>query len=50
MQFPYLYEISANRETVNTIGVASDYYAPLTGADLSAGRDPGLAKALALFE
>jgi carboxyl-terminal processing protease len=50
IQFPYRYEISANRETVNTIGVAPDYYAPRTGADLSAGRDPGLAKALALFE
>jgi carboxyl-terminal processing protease len=42
-------EIAANREDVNIIGVAPDHYAPLTAADLSAGRDPGLAKALELL-
>jgi carboxyl-terminal processing protease len=46
---PKYHEIAANKEIVNTIGVATDYYAPLTAADLSAGRDPGLAKAVELL-
>ena len=43
-----LHQTSANGEVVNRIGVAAHYLAPMTAQDLSAGRDPGLAKALAL--
>ncbi|MEU7867145.1 S41 family peptidase [Dactylosporangium sp. NPDC049140] len=49
LTLPSLREIGANREIVNTIGVAPDHMAPMTGADLSAGRDPGVAKALTLL-
>ncbi|WP_030913196.1 S41 family peptidase [Streptosporangium amethystogenes] len=47
---PKIHEIGANREVVNTIGVAPDHQAPTTSADLSAGRDPGVAKALTLLK
>jgi carboxyl-terminal processing protease len=47
---PKFYQIGANRETFNLIGVAPDYFAPVTAADLSAGRDPGLAKARQLLQ
>jgi carboxyl-terminal processing protease len=43
---PKYYDLAANGEIVNTIGVAPDHYAPMTAADLSADRDPGLAKAV----
>jgi carboxyl-terminal processing protease len=46
---PAFYQLGANREIYATIGVAADYYAPMTAADLSAGRDPGLAKAIDLL-
>jgi carboxyl-terminal processing protease len=46
---PKYHEIAANKEVVNRVGVAPDHYAPLTAADLSAGRDPGLAKAVSLL-
>jgi hypothetical protein len=35
--------------TDDTIGVAPDHQTPMTAADLSAGRDPGVAKALTLL-
>jgi carboxyl-terminal processing protease len=38
-----------NREIIDGIGVAVDHQAPMTAADLSAGRDPGVAKALSLL-
>lgn len=41
--------LGPDREIINGIGVAADYYVPLTAADLSAGRDPAVAKALALL-
>ncbi|SEF32297.1 carboxyl-terminal processing protease [Amycolatopsis pretoriensis] len=44
-----LHGFGANKELINTIGVAPDHIAPVTAADLSAGRDPGLAKAVALL-
>ncbi|GAA0821772.1 hypothetical protein GCM10009525_09130 [Streptosporangium amethystogenes subsp. fukuiense] len=47
---PRFHEIGANREVVNTIGVVPDHQAPTTSADLSAGRDPGVAKALTLLK
>jgi carboxyl-terminal processing protease len=46
---PAYYQIGAAHEFIDTIGVAPDYYAPLTAADLSAGRDAGLAKAIQLL-
>jgi carboxyl-terminal processing protease len=46
---PFLHELAANKEVIDTIGVAPDYAAPMTAADLSAGRDPGVAKALTLL-
>jgi carboxyl-terminal processing protease len=49
LSLPKFYQIGANKEIVNTIGVAPDYFAPMTAADLSAGRDPGLAKAQELL-
>lgn len=49
LMLPRFHEIGANREIVDTIGVAPDHYAPLTAADLSAGRDPGLAEAVSLL-
>jgi len=49
LTLPSQREIGANREIVNTIGAAPDHLAPMTAADLSAGRDPGVAKALTLL-
>jgi carboxyl-terminal processing protease len=46
---PALHALGADREIINGIGVAADYYVPLTAKDLSEGRDPALAKALALL-
>lgn len=50
IMLPKLHEIGANKEFVNTVGVAPDHLAPVTSADLSAGRDPGVEKALALLK
>jgi carboxyl-terminal processing protease len=49
LSLPKFHEIAANKEVINTVGVAPDYYAPTTAADLSAGRDPGLDKAVSLL-
>jgi carboxyl-terminal processing protease len=49
LMLPKYHEIAANKEVVNTIGVAPDYYAPTTATDLSSGRDPGLDKAVSLM-
>lgn len=49
LMLPKYHEIGANKEIVNTVGVAPDHYAPMTAADLSAGRDPGLDKAVSLL-
>ncbi|GAB3399107.1 S41 family peptidase [Flindersiella endophytica] len=49
LMLPKYHEIGANREIVNTIGVPPDHYAPTTAEDLSAGRDPALAKAISLL-
>jgi hypothetical protein len=48
-QLPKYHEIAANKEAIDTIGVAPDHFAPLTAADLSAGRDPGIAAARQLL-
>jgi len=42
-------ELSAHHELINGIGVAADYYIPLTAQDLSTGHDPDIAKALTLL-
>jgi len=46
---PPKHEIGANKEIINGVGVAPDDNAPLTARDLSTGRDPGIAEALALL-
>jgi carboxyl-terminal processing protease len=46
---PTLHHLGANKELINTIGVAPDQYAALTADDLSAGRDPAIEKALSLL-
>jgi carboxyl-terminal processing protease len=47
---PKRHVIGANGEVFAGIGVPPDYNAPLTAADLSAGRDPGVDKALELLK
>ena len=49
LSMPAEHELSANHETINAIGVAPDYYVPLTAQDLSTGHDPDIAKALTLL-
>jgi len=46
---PAKHELSADHEIINGIGVAPDYYIPLTAWDVSTGHDPDLAKALTLL-
>lgn len=46
---PKVHEIGANKEVINTVGVAPDHVAPITSDALSAGRDPGVEKALSLL-
>ena len=46
---PATQEFSAHHELINGIGVAPDYYLPLTAQDLSTGHDPDIAKALTLL-
>jgi carboxyl-terminal processing protease len=47
---PARHALGPDHEVINDIGVAADYYVPLTATDLSEGRDPGVAKALALLD
>ena len=46
---PARHELSAHHELINGIGVAPDYYLPLTAQDLSTGHDPDITKALTLL-
>ncbi|WP_327092167.1 S41 family peptidase [Nonomuraea sp. NBC_01738] len=46
---PRVRHLGPAREIIDTIGVPVDHYAPMTALDLATGRDPGLAKALALL-
>ena len=46
---PAKHELSAGHELINGIGVAPDYYIPLTAQDLSTGHDPDITKALSLL-
>ncbi|MBV9450656.1 MAG: PDZ domain-containing protein [Streptosporangiaceae bacterium] len=49
LSLPAEHEVSAAHEIINGIGVAPDYYVPLTASDLASGHDPDLAKALTLL-
>ena len=49
LALPARHELSAGHELINGIGVAPDYYVPLTARDLSTGRDPDVTQALALL-
>nr|SBO90658.1 carboxyl-terminal protease [Nonomuraea gerenzanensis] len=46
---PKVRHLGPDRELVDTVGVPVDHHAPMTALDLATGRDPGLAKALALL-
>ena len=49
LDLPAKQELSAHHELINGIGVAPDYYIPLTAQDLSTGHDPDITKALSLL-
>lgn len=49
IRMPSQHVIGANGEIIDGVGVPPDHYAPLTAADLSAGRDPALVKAASLL-
>lgn len=49
LAMPSLHQVGANGETIAGIGVPPDHYAPVTAADLSAGRDPAVDKAVQLL-
>jgi carboxyl-terminal processing protease len=49
LRLPTHYQLNADREIINGIGVAPDHYVPTTATDLSHGRDPALAKAVTLL-
>jgi carboxyl-terminal processing protease len=46
---PARHDLGADHELINGIGVAPDYFLPLTAHDLSTGHDPDITKALALL-
>lgn len=50
IRFPSQRAIGANGEIVDGIGVPPDIYAPVTAADVSAGKDPALAQATSLLK
>ncbi|MGP3937396.1 S41 family peptidase [Nonomuraea sp. KM88] len=50
LAIPSLHHRGPHRELINAIGVPADHQAPMTPRDLSTGRDPALAKALALLK
>ncbi|NUU26353.1 MAG: peptidase [Streptomycetaceae bacterium] len=50
IRFPSQRAIGANGEIVDGVGVPPDIYAPLTAADVSAGKDPALAQAASLLQ
>ncbi|MET9337592.1 S41 family peptidase [Nonomuraea sp. NPDC003804] len=49
LRFPVRHHLGPDREVIDRIGVPPDHYVPLTPEDAAAGRDPALAKALALL-
>jgi carboxyl-terminal processing protease len=46
---PSLHHLGPNREAIDGIGTAPDYFHPLTAHDLSTGQDPAVVKALTLL-
>ncbi len=46
---PPRHGLGANHEIINGIGVAPDYYVPVTPLDLATGYNPAISKALALL-
>lgn len=46
---PSKHALMADKEIIDTIGVAPDYFAPMTAGALSRGHDPAVAKALSLL-
>lgn len=50
LNMPKLHGLGPNGEVISGIGVPPDYFAPMTAADLSTRRDPGVAKALELLK
>jgi Periplasmic protease len=49
LTFPGRRHLGPNREVIDRIGVPPDHHVPLTAKDAAAGRDPALAKAVALL-
>ncbi|MGS2641383.1 S41 family peptidase, partial [Streptosporangium sp. G12] len=49
LSFPTRHHLGPDREVIDKIGVPPDHHVPLTPTDAAAGRDPALAKALALL-
>ena len=49
LTLPAMHAMGADHEPIDGIGVAPDYYLPLTAQDLSAGHDPDITKALTLL-
>jgi carboxyl-terminal processing protease len=49
LNLPAKHALGADHELINGIGVAPDYYLPLTAQDLSTGHDPDITKALTLL-
>ncbi|MFC4062474.1 S41 family peptidase [Planomonospora corallina] len=49
LAFPTRHHLGPGREVIDRIGVPPDHHVPLTPKDAAAGRDPALAKALALL-
>ena len=49
LELPAQYYLGPDREEVDGIGVAPNYYQPITAADLSEGLDPNIATAISLL-
>ncbi len=49
LTLPAMHALGTDHEPIDGIGVAPDYYLPLTAQDLSAGHDPDITKALTLL-
>ncbi|NUW38930.1 S41 family peptidase [Nonomuraea rhodomycinica] len=50
LSFPVRHHLGPRREVIDRIGVPPDHHVTLTPKDAAAGRDPALAKALALLQ
>ena len=50
LALPVEHQLGADHELINGIGVAPDYYVPMTAQDLATGNDPDITKALALLK